>query len=252
MFLNKIEDFTEVSKKLKKKYSEQCTLCNGTGLVVDDKGHGTCKCIKKANIQARLICNGMPKKYINHSLENLSNRMSPSCIEKIKSYSENIEEYVWEGKGLFINGHDKDLIMQLEVVLANNLSFKKNDDGCFYNILFVTVEELMQAQQSSKTNYEIRNKLNKVIDNVDIIFINYLGEEIDNRSEIISKFINDIIVKRSFNSKITMLSSSLDIEEIANKYGIGLVTTIKHNYKPIKIVENNNIGEVGAENNGYY
>ena len=73
MFLEKINNFPEESLRLKKIYSSKCDICNGSGLIKKENGCVTCNCIKKANIQARLICNGLPKKYVNISWANIPN-----------------------------------------------------------------------------------------------------------------------------------------------------------------------------------
>ena len=252
MFLDKIESFPEEAKKLKKMYSSKCKECNGDGLINNGKGHVTCNCVKKANIQSRLISNGLPRKYISIGWKDLNNKIQNDVILKAKNYCENIEENIWDGKSLFISGINKNNIMLVEAAIANDVAHKKNENGCFYNILIITTEELMQTQYMSKNSYEIRNKFNKIINSVDILFINYLGEEVDNRGETTSKFINDLLTKRSFDSKVTMISSSLDMEAIANKYGINFISTIKQNYKPIKIVDEiQEIKEAGVDN-GYY
>lgn len=252
MFLDKINNFPEESRKMQKLYSSKCTECNGNGLVNGEKGYVTCNCVKRANIHARLICNGLPKKYISITWDKLSGKIQSDIIEKAKDYCDNIEENIWDGKSLFLSGNNKNNIMLIESAISNDIAYKKNEDDCFYNILIISAEELMQTHNSSKNSYEIKNKFNKIINTVDILFINYLGEEVDNRGDITSKFINDLLTKRSFDSKVTIISSSLDMEAIANKYGINFISTIKQNYKPIKIVDElEEIKEAGADN-GYY
>lgn len=254
MFLEKINNFSEESLKLKKLYSSKCTICSGSGLVQKENGCVTCNCIKKANIQARLICNGLPKKYVNISWGNIPNvENDEQSIKKLKNYCESIDVNIWEGKNLFINSLDKNKIMMIEAAICSDIAYKKNEDGCFYNILIVSTEELMQTQYSSKNNFEIKNKLNKVVNGVDILILNYLGEETDNRTDNTSKYINDLIVRRGFDNKLTIISSSLDMESIANRYGINFITSIKQNFKPVKLQNvTESIEKVGAEENGYY
>lgn len=254
MFLEKINNFQEESLKLKKMYSSRCDICSGDGLIKSENGCVTCKCIKKANIQARLICNGLPRKYVNMSWDNIPNAENDmSNIAKLKDYCNSIDMNIWEGKNLFINSLDKNKIMTIEAAMCSDIAYRKNQDGCFYNILIVSTEELMQTQYSSKNNFEIKNKLNKVVNSVDILILNYLGEETDNRTDNTSKYINDLIVKRGFDSKLTIISSSLDLEAIANRYGINFITSIKQNFKPIKLQNSTeNLEKVGVETNGYY
>lgn len=254
MFLEKINNFQDESVRLKNLYASRCETCNGDGLVKKDNGYVTCNCVKKANIQARLICNGLPKKYINMSWDSIPNVEDDSQnITKLKSYCENIDMNIWEGKNLFLNSLDKNKIMMIEAAMCNDIAYKKNEDGCFYNILIVSAEELMQTQYSAKNNFEVKSKLNKVVNGVDILILNYLGEETDNRTDNTSKYINDLIVKRGFDSKLTIISSSLDMEAIANRYGINFITSIKQNFKPVKLQNaTESLEKVGVESNGYY
>lgn len=254
MFLEKINNFEEESSKLKNLYVSRCDECKGDGLIKKENGYVTCNCIKKANIQARLICNGLPKKYINMSWETIPNIENDlQNIAKLKKYCDDIDMNIWEGINLFINSLDKNKIMMIEAAMCSNVAYKKNENGCFYNILIVSTEELMQTQYSSKNNFEVKNKLNKVINGVDILILNYLGEETDNRTDNTSKFINDLIVKRGFDSKLTIISSSLDMEAIANRYGINFITSIKQNFKPIKLQNaTESLEKAGVESNGYY
>lgn len=252
MFLDKIETFSEETSKLKKIYLSKCGLCKGTGLVNSEKGYSNCDCVKRASINARLISNGLPRRYIDSKFSDLESVLDTNAINMIKDYCENIEQYIWDGFSLFLNGINKNTIMLVESIIANNLAYKKNDNGFFYNILITSTEELMQTHHASKNNYEVRNKFNKIINSVDVLFINYLGEEIDNRNDATSKFINDLLTKRTFDSKVTIISSSLDMEAIANKYGINFITTIKQNYKPVRLSKTENTMKVGEEDNGYY
>ena len=209
-------------------YSSNCTTCNGSGLAKIEGRCVTCNCIKKANIQARLICNGLPKKYVNITWDNIPNTEDDEAsIIKLKKYCESIDVNIWEGKNLFINSLDKNKIMMIEAAICSDVAYKKNEDGCFYNILIVTTEELMQTQYSSRNSFDIKNRLNKVVNGVDILMLNYLGEETDNRTDNTSKYINDLIVRRSFDNKLTVISSSLDMESITNRYGVNFITSIK-------------------------
>lgn len=254
MFLDKIEKYEEESNKLKIKYNKDCSICNGEGLKKSSSGYVTCDCTKKANIQARLICNGLPKKCLNNNWNNITGFSNDiNVINTIKDYCSDIDENVYNGNNLFINCLNKNKIMMLESSIANDIGFKKNQNGFFYNILFVTLEDLLQTQYVSKNNYDMRNKFQKTIMNVDVLILNYLGEETDNRNDNTARFINDLVVKRTFDEKVTIISSSLNFEDVANKYGAQFISTIKNNFKFLTVNETlDEIESVGEDSNGYY
>lgn len=252
MFLDKINNFNDEASKLKTLYSSRCKICNGDGVINGTSGYATCKCIKKANIEARLLCNGIPKKYISVRWDKFTDPNDIETAKTLKEYCETLDGNVFEGSNLLLSSNNKNKIMLFETALSNDLAFKKNDNNCFYNILMVSCEDLMQTQYSSKNNYELKNKLNKIISTVDIMIINFVGEETDNRNDIISKFLDDLIVKRTFDDKLTIISTSLDMEQLALKYGVNFVTTLKNNFKFINVSNDVKTEKVGVELNGYY
>lgn len=254
MFLDNIENYRDESSRLKALYSRQCNVCHGEGTIPGENGYKMCSCIKRANIQARLICNGLPRKYLSTNWENIKDFENDSkLIESLIKYCSEVTDNMCNGNNLFITGNNKNKIMSLDAALSNDLAFRKNYNGYFHNILIVSVEDLMQAQYVSKNNFDIRNRLQKAIDSVDILILNYLGEETDNRTENTSKFIDNLITKRVFNEKLNIISSTLDLEDIANRYGSQFINIIKHNFKPIKLNDEiEKTWEVGDDDNGYY
>lgn len=254
MFLEKIDNYDDESGKLKALYSKQCSICNGDGIIPSENGHVNCSCIKKANIQARLLCNGLPRKYLNTNWDNLVGfEKDSNLIFELNNFCININDNMFSGNNLFIHNSDKNKIMMLDAALINDLAFKKNFRGYFHNILIVTVEDLMQAQYVSKNNFEIRNKLQKAVESVDILILNYIGEETDNRVENTSKYINNLITKRIFDEKLNIITSTLETEDIANRYGPQFVSIISHNFKSIRLTDDIMKAEkVGDQDNGYY
>lgn len=257
MFLDKIDNYESESSKLKLIYKQDCLICNGTGLKPSNGGSGysTCDCAKKANIQARLLCNSMPKKYIGINWDNLTGfENDAKIISNLKTFCNEITNNMCNGSNIFILGEDKIKIMELCCVIANDLAYKKNYSGYFHNVLFVTTEDLMQTVYTVKNNYEQKAKLQKAVTNVDVLIVNYLGEETENRSEQTSKYLNDLFVQRAFNEKLNIVSSSLGVEDIANKYGKQFINTIKSSFKLIRLSDlaNSTITKAGEDENGYY
>jgi DNA replication protein DnaC len=252
MFINDIQNYSEESSKLRKLYSSRCPKCMGQGLIISENGHVNCDCIKRANIHARLICNGMPRKYLDKRLDDMKDELKDYDI--LKDFCDNIENNMCNGSNLFISGTNKIKIMELDAAIANGIAYKKNYDGYFYNVLFVTVEDLMQTVYTAKNNYELKQKLQKTVTSVDILVLNFLGEETETRSEHTSKYLNDLFTQRIFNEKVNIISSSLNVEEIANKYGAQFINILKHNFKFVKFgIANASINQCEKDDeNGYY
>ncbi len=236
MFIENIEQYPDKSSMLKKMYTSKCPICHGEGLVETNNGYVSCDCVKKANIHARLLCNGMPKKFLNLDFDSV-NINNDEAVNKAKEFCDNIETNIFNGTNLFITGNNKVNIMKLDCTIANNLAYKKNSNKYYYNILIVSVEELTQTIAMTRTNFELKNKLKNVVSNVDILILNYLGDESDTRTEQTGKYLTNLFVERSFNEKTTILSSTIQLDDIANKYGTQFISTLKQDFKVIKLFE---------------
>ena len=113
--------------------------------------------------------------------------------------------------------------------------------------------DLLQASYLTKNSYEYKNLYNKIIDNSDLLVINYIGSETDTRNDLTAKFLSNIITKRAINGKLTFLSSTLRVDEINNKYGNELSSLFKTNYKILNLEKECNNGEgLSTNGRGYY
>ena len=245
MFLDNIDDYTTKADALKKIYSKNCPICKGEGLVKTNKGFTNCKCVTKANIHARLLCNGMPKKFLNINFNDIKNNV---ISNKLQNYCNDIETNIFEGNNLYIYGNNKVEMMKLDCAIANDLAFKKNSNGYYYNILIVSLEELTQTILTVRNTIELKNKLSKIMSGVDILILNYLGDESYTRTEQTAKYLTNSITDRSFNGKLTILSSTMLLDEILTKYEQSFVNTLKQEFKVLKLsevekIEENNIKE---------
>lgn len=257
MFLENIETFKDNVEILKSQNKRNCNICNGEGIVKGDLGYKTCECVKKANIQARLISNGLPRRFLNYNWnknENFKNDIA--TFEKIRDYCNNIDSNSNGYNNLFLHCSNINKIMELESIMSNDLAYKRNFNGFFNNILIVSVDDFVQTAYYGKSNNETRAKLQKVINGIDILILNGLGEEVELRNDFTTKYLNNILTNRIFNGKLNIISSSLSMDQIINKYDMNMVNVIKNNFKLIKINDemnkNENKNEYGGESNGYY
>src|SRR3712207_4603916 len=197
LFLEKIDNYENLSRQLREKYSKSCPICKGTTMLNGENGIKFCDCVKKANIIARLICNGIPKKYINANWDiNLEDENDKIALDKLKTFCDNIEQNIFEGNNMLIVSQNIMKNILFESIIANDLAFKKNQDGCYYNILMVTVNELIQTAYYNKAQNDIKRKLQKTINSVDILILNGLGDEIDLKNDYTTKFLDNILLDR--------------------------------------------------------
>lgn len=143
--------------------------------------------------------------------------------------------------------------------MVNDICMLKNIEGNFYNILMITVNDLIQTSNAIRNNSELKYKFDKYLMNngsCDILILNYLGDELDNRNNITAKLIEDMLVKRILNNKITIISTTLQTEDIVNRYGNQFLVFLRRNFKNIKFVNDNYssdfYNESGDNSNGYY
>lgn len=259
MFLDDINSFEEKSFKLKDKFLKKCDKCNSLRVIQrPDGNYEDCECAKFAKVKIRLICNGMPMSCVKLNWNNLKN-YNKNNIKQIKDYSDDIEENIFNNTNLLINGQDKIEIIELESAMVNDICMLKNIEGNFYNILMITVNDLIQTSNAIRNNSELKYKFDKYLMNngsCDILILNYLGDELDNRNNITAKLIEDMLVKRILNNKITIISTTLQTEDIVNRYGNQFLVFLRRNFKNIKFVNDDYssdfYNESGDNSNGYY
>ena len=123
----------------------------------------------------------------------------------------------------------------------------------------ITVNDLIQTSNAIRNNSELKYKFDKHLmsqGSCDILILNYLGDELDNRNNITAKLIEDMLVKRILNNKITIISTTLQTEDIVNRYGNQFLVFLRRNFKNIKLIDNNYnsdfYNESGDDDNGYY
>ena len=70
----------------------------------------------------------------------------------------------------------------------------------------ITINDLIQTNNSIRNNSELKYKFDKHLmsqGSCDILILNYLGDELDNRNNVTAKLVEDMLVKRILNNKKT-------------------------------------------------
>lgn len=146
-----------------------CPNCQGKGKV----GEELCKCVVSANVSAALELNGFGRKFLLGKLTN------ETLKQKISNYLENFDQYLREGKGLFVfslNNREKELAMTIlaKTVLAIENPLGLND----FNIKFFLYDDLVRLSYDDRS-FTI---LEPIIKKTNILVIACLGEEVGRKT----------------------------------------------------------------------
>ena len=252
MFLDKFNEYQNKCKELSIVNAKNCKICNGLGTIPNPNGtHNRCKCQTNAMIIARQICNGEPERFLKLDWKDLS-KIDINEINKVKNYVTNLDDNYFNVNNLFFYSRSKMNIALVESVFMNKISFMRNYDKCFYNCVMISVDDILQTNYTIRNNIDMKKKFNKIFEISDVLMINYLGSEMDSRSEITSRLISNIITNRTFNNKLTFLSSTLRTGEIGSKYGEEFLEILKNDYKIISLNNVISNGNGVDDTNGYY
>lgn len=260
MFLENIENFPLKSKELSSINLKHCTKCSGLGSIPNPDGtYKRCNCQTRAMLVAREICNGIPEKNIKLTLESIDS-LDSNTKDYLNKYTDDINGNFDSLNNLFFYSQNILSILDVESALVNKIIFKRNKTNKFFNCLVISFEDLLDTFKQTKFNSDTKRKFNKAIKNSDLLIINYVGNEVDAKGENASKLLNNIIIDRNFNSKLTFISSSYTVGDMSKKYTNDFINIIKNNYKVINLSNNTNVNitesndkpEGGDNNNGFY
>jgi len=210
---------------------KKCDICHGNGIIKKNDDYIMCECVKKAQIISRLISNGFPKKYIDYKLDKINEILSNiNDIENIQNFYEDINN-----KNLLILSDNKTNIIKLESMLSNDLSFRKNDKNNYFNILFVTAEDIIQTYSNVRFSND-KNKMDKILFNVDILILNFIGNESESKTTNYGrKYINNLITSRIFDCKTTIISATSNLLTNTNYYGDDFLNLLNENFYILKL-----------------
>lgn len=205
------------TNKWENRLIKKCKLCNKTGIIKKNGEYVNCECSNKAKLFTKLTCNGVPTKYLQWRWKDCDDQ---SFVNECKDYADKFIDYYMEGTGLFLYGLQGRGKTTMESLIARDATIKINPDtNKSFEVIFVMFEDLIQWNLQ-KNDWVIRNKLNNVIENSDLLIIDNLGSETGFGSETKTnvKLLDRILRTRDNNQKPFIISSNFTLEEIGKYY----------------------------------
>lgn len=221
----------------------QCSLCKDTGYIGSEK----CQCFKQAIVD------------LLYSQSNIKNAIT---VENFSTFRLDYYDKDYIDKTVKLSPYEN-----MRKVLNETISFIKNFDNEFKNLLiygnpgvgktflsnciarellntahtviYLTSFELFDIlakntfQKNSDDNAEANEQFNGIL-NCDLLIIDDLGTELN--SGFVSSQLYLIINERHLNSKSTIISTNLSLDDLRNLYSERIFSRITSNYKLLKIV----------------
>lgn len=166
--------------------------CGGSGALLSGGVFSDCDCVKEFNVQLAYTSANIPKKYWGFSYRNLLKTFEEAnqiSLNIIKSYTQNVNDMVSEGVGLYIEGES---------------GLAKSSLGCYILKEGVRREEVcccirmsqlskMLVENSFKKDPDIEARLSWIKKNVSLLMIDEIDKEykVDNPNSYQGSVVND-------------------------------------------------------------
>ena len=196
----------------------QCTYCNGDMYQRNDND----EIISVNGIDQRCSCY-LPNQYLNANIgfeywtiDETNFDGDEEDLKQISFYFDKIDQLKQEGRGFYISGPSFgsgktscSLILLMKAIQAN------------YSALFLPCSELIITNVKYMQNHydSLLNEKIEYIKNVDFLVIDDLGKEFDDNKDWSRATLNSILRYRAMWKKITIFTSNLEIDSLANIYG---------------------------------
>lgn len=220
--------------KWEKRFVENCEICHGTGVKKEDNFYVPCICTRKAKLFTRLVCSGVPTKYLDWKWEECEKE---EFVNKAKKYGDNFEKLYEKSKGLFIYGTQGKGKTTIAALIARDIAKQKNPDTERpYEVMFLQFEDLIQWNLQKNNDWRSREKLNYAINNTDLLVMDNIGSETGFRSESKTnvKLLDKILRTRDNDQKPYIITSNFTIGEMVEFYSDTIGDFISENCMKIE------------------
>ena len=222
-------------KKWDNRLIKKCTICNGQGIIEKDNKIVNCNCTNKAMLFTKLVCNGVPRKYLEWKWIDCEDE---PFVKQCKDYSDNFTDNYFNGMGLFLYGLQGRGKTTMESLIARDVTIKINSDtGKPFEVVFVMFEQLVQWNLQKNNDWVSRNKLEYVIESSDLLIIDNLGSEtgFGSESKANVKLLDRILRTRDNNQTPFIISSNFTLDEIGKYYSETIKDFISDDCKCIEV-----------------
>ena len=222
-------------KKWDNRLIRKCKICNGQGIIQKENIMINCECTNKAQLFTKLVCNGVPRKYLEWRWADCEDEQ---FIKECKVYADNFVDNYFDGTGLFLYGLQGRGKTTMESLIARDVTIKTNPDtGKPFEVIFVMFEQLVQWNLQKNNDWVSRNKLEYVIESSDLLIIDNLGSETgfgsDSKANV--KLLDRILRTRDNNQSPFIISSNFTLDEIGKYYSETIKDFISDDCKLIEV-----------------
>lgn len=221
------EDKKQVLQKWEHILCAKCTICNGDKY----KDGKMCKCKIKALKHTALEVSNMPVKGFQINKEHIQ-----QIDFNFKDYFNNIQNEIYNIHNLYLQGFSNELLTEVIGYISKNLiNTKHNISNENITVYYDIFENLIQLGLRSSSEKDARNKLNKIMQQPHILFLDGIGIEsgLNATGKFNIRLLNLILKERLNRCKSTIICSDLTLSNIETIYGEDTVKFIQ-NYKQIK------------------
>ena len=225
MFYNE-EEKNQIKEKWKNVFMNNCKICNGEGYFKKDGINEQCECMKRAIKYYKLEIANIPMQNIKVKKEDFEKYIKYD----FKNYFDIISKNVFNTKNIFLYNLNIELNDMIITYIAKNLINKENIlTKQKIKIQYTTFDNLVQFSLRSNNDKESRDKLNYLVNKIDVLFIDNVGLEtgFGNNSKHNVKLLQTIMKGRNNKLKSTIICSKLyfqDIERFYNKEIVEMFT----------------------------
>ena len=225
MFYNE-EEKNQIKEKWKNVFMNNCKICNGEGYFKKDGINEQCECVKRAIKYYKLEIANIPMQNIKVKKEDFEKYIKYD----FKNYFDIISKNVFNTKNIFLYNLNIELNDMIITYIAKNLINKENIlTKQKIKVQYTTFDNLVQLSLRSNNDKESRDKLNYLVNKIDVLFIDNVGLEtgFGNNSKHNVKLLQTIMKGRNNKLKSTIICSKLyfqDIERFYNKEIVEMFT----------------------------
>ena len=225
MFYNE-EEKNQIKEKWKNVFMNNCKICNGEGYFKKDGINEQCECMKRAIKYYKLEIANIPMQNIKVKKEDFEKYIKYD----FKNYFDIISKNVFNTKNIFLYNLNIELNDMIITYIAKNLINNENIlTKQNIKIQYTTFDNLVQLSLRSNNDKESRDKLNYLVNKIDVLFIDNVGLEtgFGNNSKHNVKLLQTIMKGRNNKLKSTIICSKLyfqDIERFYNKEIVEMFT----------------------------
>ena len=225
MFYNE-EEKNQIKEKWKNVFMNNCKICNGEGYFKKDGINEQCECMKRAIKYYKLEIANIPMQNIKVKKEDFEKYIKYD----FKNYFDIISKNVFNTKNIFLYNLNIELNDMIITYIAKNLINKENIlTKQKIKVQYTTFDNLVQLSLRSNNDKESRDKLNYLVNKIDVLFIDNVVLEtgFGNNSKHNVKLLQTIMKGRNNKLKSTIICSKLyfqDIERFYNKEIVEMFT----------------------------